>query len=178
MLMRPTLNLAPSRPGAVGALMDEYERAIRDLTRVVVGLNQAEFDCLRDAGTTDEDCRSIATVVRHVLRSGKGYARYLGDALGFVPAFTDAAVANPTEAVEQLEGLAHHTATALEGQWHLPDQVLAGVRIQSRWGPVFDGEQMFEHAIVHVLRHRRQIERFLQRVAEMDSQESPGQFRS
>jgi hypothetical protein len=28
-------------------------------------------------------------------------------------------------------------------------------------GQVFDNEQLFEHAIVHILRHWRQIERFL-----------------
>jgi hypothetical protein len=150
--------------------MDEYERALRDLAQVVAGLSQAEFDRLRDPETTDEDCRSIATVVRHVVRSGKGYAGYLGDALGFVPSFSGAPVANPMEAVEQLAGLARNTAAALEGRWQLPDQVLAGIRIQSRWGPVFNGEQMFEHAIVHVLRHRRQIERFLQRADEDDGQ--------
>jgi len=35
------------------------------------------------------------------------------------------------------------------------------VQIRSRWGAVYDLEQLLEHAIVHVLRHRRQIERFL-----------------
>lgn len=30
-----------------------------------------------------------------------------------------------------------------------------------RWGQKYDVEQIFEHAIVHILRHRRQIERFL-----------------
>ena len=29
------------------------------------------------------------------------------------------------------------------------------------WGQYYDIEQLFEHAIVHILRHRRQIERFL-----------------
>lgn len=30
-----------------------------------------------------------------------------------------------------------------------------------RWGQLYDVEQLFEHAIVHILKHRRQIERFL-----------------
>ncbi len=33
--------------------------------------------------------------------------------------------------------------------------------IQSRWGVRYDLEQLLEHAIVHVLRHRRQIEKLL-----------------
>ena len=33
-------------------------------------------------------------------------------------------------------------------------------KINVRWGQQYDVEQLFEHAIVHILRHRRQIERF------------------
>ncbi|AUP81600.1 hypothetical protein C1H87_11295 [Flavivirga eckloniae] len=33
-------------------------------------------------------------------------------------------------------------------------------KILVKWGQVYDIEQLFEHAIVHILRHRRQIERF------------------
>ena len=34
-------------------------------------------------------------------------------------------------------------------------------KIVVKWGQTYDPEQLFEHAIVHILRHRRQIERFL-----------------
>ena len=40
-----------------------------------------------------------------------------------------------------------------------PDNSL---KIKSGWGQSYDIEQMTEHAIVHVLRHRRQIEKFKQ----------------
>ena len=33
--------------------------------------------------------------------------------------------------------------------------------IKSRWSVIYDVEQLMEHAIVHILRHRRQIEKFL-----------------
>jgi hypothetical protein len=32
---------------------------------------------------------------------------------------------------------------------------------KTRWGVDYNIDQLFEHAIVHVLRHRRQIEKFL-----------------
>jgi hypothetical protein len=38
-------------------------------------------------------------------------------------------------------------------------------KIHVTWGQSYDVEQLFEHAIVHILRHRRQIERFLIRMA-------------
>ena len=34
-------------------------------------------------------------------------------------------------------------------------------KMRVSWGQLYDVEQIFEHAIVHILRHRRQIERFL-----------------
>jgi len=34
-------------------------------------------------------------------------------------------------------------------------------KIVVAWGQRYDVEQLMEHAIVHILRHRRQIERFL-----------------
>jgi hypothetical protein len=33
-------------------------------------------------------------------------------------------------------------------------------KIITSWGQIYDMEQLMEHAIVHVLRHRRQIEKF------------------
>ena len=37
-------------------------------------------------------------------------------------------------------------------------------KIKVRWGQSYDVEQLYEHAIVHILRHRRQIERFIQKL--------------
>jgi hypothetical protein len=34
-------------------------------------------------------------------------------------------------------------------------------KILSGWGQVYDIEQMLEHAIVHILRHRRQVKRLI-----------------
>ena len=149
------------RPGAMGALMDEYERAIHDLAQLLDTLTQSQFEALRDRDTQDEDCRSIQTVVTHVVRSGYGYVGYLRSALDMDFQRPDFRVETPTEGVRELAAMAGWTAKTFEGNWRLPDAAIEAARIQSRWGPVFNLEQMFEHAIVHVLRHRRQIERFL-----------------
>jgi len=44
----------------------------------------------------------------------------------------------------------------------MSEEEMMGVTIDSRWGQRYDLEQLLEHAIVHVLRHRRQIERLKQ----------------
>ena len=62
------------RKGAVGALLDEYERAIADLKKVIEPVTDNELRIIADAETKDEDCRSIQTVMAHVVYAGYGYA--------------------------------------------------------------------------------------------------------
>ena len=56
-----------------------------------------------------------------------------------------------------------YTAETLEGRWQMSYQDISGTVINAGWGPTYDVEQLLEHAIVHVLRHRRQIEKFMHR---------------
>lgn len=151
------------RPGGVGAMMDEYERVARDLTRVVGALTEEEFEVLRDPDTDNEDCRSIQTIMVHVVRATYGYAEYIRVALG-IPGERPAPP--PPTRDGTIDGLAAglvYTAGVLEGRWTMSDDEIVTVTFQTRWGQTYDLEQMLEHAIVHILRHRRQIERFLGR---------------
>jgi len=54
-----------------------------------------------------------------------------------------------------------YTEDTLEGKWLMTDPEIMAVKIDAPWGAHYDMEQLLEHAIVHILRHRRQIERFL-----------------
>ena len=149
------------RPGAIGALMDEYERAARELARVVAGLSDEAFEQLRDAETKDEDCRSIQTILNHVVRSSYGYADMIRAATGQASARPAIGPMSLGESLEGLEAGLAYTAETLEGRWRMTDDEIMAVRMEARWGPVYDLEQLLEHAVLHVMRHRRQIERFL-----------------
>lgn len=54
-----------------------------------------------------------------------------------------------------------YTAQTLEGKWKMTEEDIVSAVIHSQWGVTYDLEQLLEHAIVHVLRHRRQIEKFI-----------------
>jgi uncharacterized damage-inducible protein DinB len=149
------------REGPVGALMDEYERATEELTQLILRLTDAEFEAVRDRQTQEEDCRSIQTVVHHVVRAGYGYAHYMRVAFSEPSSRHQIPLDTRTESVEHLAAMLAYTAATLDGRWEMPYEQMEAMQIKSRWGPVYDLEQMLEHAIVHVLRHRRQIERFL-----------------
>jgi uncharacterized damage-inducible protein DinB len=149
------------RKGIAGALMDEYERAITELAELVLGLTDSEFEALRDRQTQDDECRSIQKVVNHVVRAGYGHAGYIRVALGAGYNRPEIRLGSRAESVEQLAAMRSYTEATLEGHWGMTEEEISAVEIHSGWGPKYDLEQMLEHGIVHVLRHRRQIERFL-----------------
>jgi hypothetical protein len=149
------------RKGALGALMDEYERAVSDLTRVVNGVTEAQFVLVRDTKTQDEHCRSFQTIVSHVVSSGYGYANSIRQAFSLAREHYTFVILSRDMCLDQMTRMVAYTADTLEGRWEYTDEQIMAVKIHPQWGPDCDLEQMLEHAIVHVLRHRRQIERFL-----------------
>ena len=151
------------RKGPVGALMDEYERAVGELARILEGISDEEFERIRDTETRDESCRSIQSIMTHVIGAGYGYAGMYRDAWAMerIPRWSE--TIRRAETPPKLQEMLRYTAVTLEGRWDMPEEEFNAMQIQSRWGQVYDFEQLFEHAIVHVLRHRRQIERFLGR---------------
>lgn len=154
------------RPGALGAILDEYERAIRDLQALLATITPGELLTVTDPDATDPNCRSIQTIMAHVIRAGHNYAILFasldaprGDLhpLEFHP--------HTAHYITALDQVHAHTAEVLS---RFPDSILdqydPDKRIQSFWGQSFDPEHLLEHAIVHILRHRRQITRILERL--------------
>lgn len=149
--------------GAIGALLDEYEKTIRELQHTITHITTTELTTIVDPDTKDPDCHSIQTILTHVVRSGYGYVDEIRQALG-----------------EQIERQITPTQptcadyqTALLDMFAYNEQLFRDYpnlsitafshpnKIVVKWGNHYDLEQLLEHAIVHVLRHRRQIERFL-----------------
>lgn len=149
------------RKGAVGAMMDEYERAAADLSVLLRRMSDEEFELVRDRKSPDDNCRSIQTIMRHVVRAGYGYAGDIRKAFGDEPKRPEVPLAKRVEVLDQLQAMLTHTSATLEGKWEMSDEQIMAFRMPTPWGAIYDLEQMLEHAIVHVLRHRRQIERFL-----------------
>jgi uncharacterized damage-inducible protein DinB len=149
------------RSGAIGALMDEYERAASELARLVEQIPDDDFVRIVDSQTKDEDCRSVQTIMSHVVRSGYGYADYIREQLSIASTRPQPKLLSRRESLEQLEAVLQYTIQTLEGRWEMSAEEIAGIVIKTRWGAVYDAEGLLEHAIVHLLRHRRQIEKFI-----------------
>jgi uncharacterized damage-inducible protein DinB len=149
------------RPGPIGALMDEYERAVSELRRLVERVPEDEAVRVVDPHTEDDDCRSVQTVMSHVVGAGYGYADYLRQVFSIPSARPPRRLLSPHEFLEQLDAMLSYTVLTLEGRWEMSADEITSAVINSGWGVRYDVEQLLEHAIVHVLRHRRQIERFI-----------------
>jgi uncharacterized damage-inducible protein DinB len=151
------------RSGAIGALMDEYERAASELERLIERIPEADFVQVIDAQTKDENCRSVQTIMSHVVRAGYNYANYIREQFSMESTRPQNKLLSRQESLEQLNAALEYTAETLNGRWGMSDEEISGTVIHSTWGVVYDVEQLLEHAIVHILRHRRQIEKFISR---------------
>lgn len=149
------------RPGILGALMDEYERALLNFHELVSSIPHDDYSRIVDTETTDEDCRSVQAIVSHVINSGFSYADYLRILFSIDtsrPAWTTIAF---KDLQKHILSMFDYTLTTLEDRWTLSEEYIFSAVIHSRWGVAYNVEQLLEHAIVHVLRHRRQINKFI-----------------
>lgn len=149
------------RPGALGALMDEMERASLDLISIVENLPEEQFNMILDDKTEDEDCRSVKTIMTHVIRSGYGYANAVRRAFQIQITGEGRPAENPQSAIKLFNEMLLYTAQTLEGRWHMSYDEIDNTFVISRSGKKYDLEGILEHAVCHILRHRRQIEKLL-----------------
>lgn len=146
------------RPGNIGALMDEYERAAKDLRALILSLSQEEFDKILDDKTVDEDCRSVKTIMNHIVAAGYRYLNQINVFLQQEQITPDFHVTSPHSAIEEFDKMLSLTSYAVKNNLSIRYEDVEAMRMKTRWGH-YDIEMMFEHAIVHILRHRRQIEK-------------------
>jgi uncharacterized damage-inducible protein DinB len=149
--------------GAVGALLDEYEKALTELHNLLYKISNKDLITIIDEKTEETDCKSIQTVLTHVVRSGYCYIIEIRKSLGEQIDFVEKRTLNSIEEYQnELKKMFQYNEKLFEDY---PNLILEETdpekKILVRWGQQYDVEQLLEHAIVHILRHRRQIERFL-----------------
>jgi hypothetical protein len=109
----------------------------------------------------DADYQSPQHLVGHVCRAARNYLTWIGDQLGRPVKDVDLEMDSLKIAPRAKEFLADVLAG---GRRHLPaveDAELEPATYKSRWGVQFSIEAMLEHAVVHPMRHRIQLDRIL-----------------
>ncbi|MEW6338513.1 MAG: hypothetical protein AB1625_14095 [Acidobacteriota bacterium] len=140
------------------ALVLLHEQSMREFLPV---WREAVRRGVRLPTTDDPDYASLHTLLHHVFRASRGYMTWLCDKLGLPDPEIDKA-----PQPEVVERDADRYLEHLLERWRAP---LAGVveeRLQptftTRWGADLSGESMLEHAVVHPMRHRFQLEELLE----------------
>ena len=109
-------------------------------------------------------------ICRHVLAAAHRYSDDIRRARGlpFEDAFrVEAGVpAQPSELRAPLAAMLRYTEAGLEGLYGQSDEQVAVIRFTVRWGVEYDPDMLLEHAVCHLLRHRRQLERWPARADE------------
>lgn len=147
--------------GSLRAVLDEYARAIRDYETAVLSLPFERYTA--KTSLSDDEFPSLREIAGHVSGAAHSYAYHINWALdkldGPIPS-RKVTADTPEIAVSSLWEAFDHMVKVLGRIKDWDDGKQAGVRFESRWKQPYDVEQMLEHAIVHILRHRRQVERW------------------
>ncbi|MEP7038256.1 MAG: DinB family protein [Acidobacteriota bacterium] len=152
-------NLEDYRKGAIGSLLDEYEKALFELKTVLQTVNADDYSRIVEG--EDAHCCSIQIIMNHVVRAGYGYANYIRDALSMDSMPTEDRQIEQTKIGGEIVKMFAYTTEIFEGERQITDEEMENVYFKTRWEVTYNIDQLFEHAIVHALRHRRQIQKFL-----------------
>ena len=167
MISKPLFMKKYRTNGAIGALLDEYQKSIFELQSIIKNISQQQLTTIADPETKDPDCRSIQTILTHVLGSGYYYATAIRQSLGENVDLDEGQILTSVEKYDTaLNEMFAYNEQLFEDYPHMKiEEYETSKKILTRWGQTYDPEQILEHAIVHILRHRRQIERFLLKMA-------------
>jgi hypothetical protein len=133
-----------------------------EMNRLFLVWKQAKRAGVKLPKTEDPAYQSIDLLMRHPLRSCRGYLTWLCEVLQR----PDPRVPDPPEAERvSAEGAAYLELLAKAWEKHMgwmPSEVLDSFEAHtSRWGAPMTVEAMFEHAAVHPMRHRFQLEELI-----------------
>jgi len=144
---------------AVRALVRLQEREMRTLLDV---WKEARRQGIRLPETEDPDYGSLDHLIRHLFRAARGYLIWICDVLNRpVPEISVAP--DPNQIARGADAYLEVVLAAWRAHlaW-MPDSVIeAADTYRSRWGMPYTIEEMLEHAVVHPMRHRIQLEELL-----------------
>jgi uncharacterized damage-inducible protein DinB len=154
----PAEQLAHYRSRAARALVLLHERELRQLVPV---WHRAAAAGIRLPATDDPDYASLETLLHHVLRASRGYMTWMCERLGLPDPGIEPAPGPEVVAREADRYLEH-----LLERWWSPLQDVEPARLDeehtTRWGATLSIDSMLEHAVLHPVRHRFQLEELLE----------------
>jgi uncharacterized damage-inducible protein DinB len=149
------------KPGAIGALTDEYEKAHNELKDVLKTISDDVF--LETINSENEDFKSIKNIVLHITRSGYIYSNYIRNYFNDTIFPYQISINSVDEAIVELDKMFLYNTQTFEDKWLMSDEQMMKTIIITSW-TTYDLEAIIEHSIVHILRHRLQIQKLITKI--------------
>ena len=149
------------RPGSIGALMDEYERAVREMRRVLESMSDEEYEALADPVTQVDECRTAQKMMRHAVSSGYSYANSLRTLFEQQRSSPTVELLSRRDVMDALDTMVRYTDETVQSRYTMSEQDMDKLTVMTNWGVAYSVDQLLEHAVMHIHRHRRQLEKFI-----------------
>jgi uncharacterized damage-inducible protein DinB len=149
------------RQGAIGALTDEYEKALKEIKDVINSIPEVTF--LKEVNSKEDDFKSIRNITLHIIRSGYSYSNYVRKWFNEETTSVKIEVNTTEECIIEIEKMLLYHIKTYENKWLMSDDEMMKTIIKTSW-TTYDLEAIIEHAIVHILRHRLQIQKLLKSI--------------
>lgn len=104
------------RKGGIGALMDEYERAASEFKNLIDQISESDYLMIVDNETKDDDCRSVQTIVSHMVNSGYNYANYIRDWFSIPKNSPERRMLKQKDFLNEFDKMLTYTSETLEGK--------------------------------------------------------------
>jgi uncharacterized damage-inducible protein DinB len=148
------------RSRAVRSLVELHEKEMRSFLetwRRFVAANLPMPDAQGDKSYEDRE-----RLAGHVLMAARGYLTRIGEWVGRPVSDVDASQ-DPYEIVKRAPEFADGVLGAYRRHLaEISDQEMEQQVHRTRWGELMSVEMLLEHAVVHPMRHRIQLERILE----------------
>ena len=152
-----------NKKGVIGALLHEYKIVLEDLKNNISAISDSDLVLTADTKTANKDCISVQSVLTHIILCGTYYLTMIDIHRGNVHSPWPSRIYYDTanEYIAALDTLYKNTVLFFEDiSNNEMAQFSPDKKLVTFWGQYYDYEQLMEHAIVHVSRHRRQIQMF------------------
>ena len=127
---------------------------------MISDVSDHELKEVAEPQTKDPECKSIQTVLTHIVSSAYSYARYISKMKEIIkpdPNFRKTINEYNQDLITMFAITENSFQKVKDTELEEYDNAL---KVLTTWSQPYDIEQIMEHAIVHILRHRRQIEKF------------------
>lgn len=151
------------RKGALGAVMDLYEEEANFIIKMLDdSVKSNHWAVIVDKETKDEDCRSIKSICQHIVSAANYYVELAKKGEDANYKIINEAVDLPSKEdfEPQFRKALQNQINHFEGRWELSDDEIKKIIIKTGWGNILDPDSLLEHAVLHIMRHHRQILRF------------------